>query len=304
MLIDYPNDPGCTSNYGRTDCSSSNNYCNGADIDKDGDVDLTDLGVLAGDYGRTDCSSSNNYCNGADIDKDGDVDLTDLGIISGQSDNDEYNAPVQTVPPAPSGLSATASSTSSIALTWIDVAGETGYKIERALASGGPWNQIASLAENVVSYSNTGLADGTTYYYRVKAFNGAGDSSPSTTASATTPSLPTPTPPPTPTGFIATAVSSSQIDLGWIDVTGETSYVIERSTSSTFTQIASPVADSTSYSNTGLTASTTYYYRIKAVNSDGSSGYASTSATTNPLPPGPIPPIVTFSLSQCNESHA
>ncbi len=60
-----------------------NSWCNGADIDKDGDVDLTDQGILSGNYNREDCSASNNWCNGADIDKDGDVDLTDVGILSG-----------------------------------------------------------------------------------------------------------------------------------------------------------------------------------------------------------------------------
>ena len=93
------------------------------------------------------------------------------------------------VPAAPSSLSASAVSSSQINLAWVDASSnETGFKIERAPASAGPWTQIATVGANVTSYSNTGLLPLTTYFYRVRATNAAGDSAYSNTASATTPS--------------------------------------------------------------------------------------------------------------------
>jgi LmbE family N-acetylglucosaminyl deacetylase len=90
--------------------------------------------------------------------------------------------------------------------------------------------------------------------------------------------------PATPSGLVATAASSSQINLTWVDnATNETSYRVERSTDGTnFTTLATLGANVTNYANTGLTASTTYYYRVLASNSVGNSGYSNiASATTS-----------------------
>lgn len=90
------------------------------------------------------------------------------------------------------------------------------------------------------------------------------------------------TPPAAPTGLAATAVSSAQINLAWTDnATDETSYSVERSTNgTTFSVIATLGANATSYSNTGLAASTTYWYRVRAANSGGFSGYSNTASAT------------------------
>jgi hypothetical protein len=89
-----------------------------------------------------------------------------------------------------------------------------------------------------------------------------------------------------PSSLTATAASSSQINLAWTDNSGyEDNYLVERSAngSTGWTQIASKAADSTSHSDTGLTASTTYYYRVRAYDSVlGYSDYSNTAnATTN-----------------------
>ena len=90
-----------------------------------------------------------------------------------------------TLPAAPSNLAATAVSASQINLSWNDNANnETGFKIERSSGTG--WTQIAQTGANVTSYANTGLAAGTTYSYRVSAYNSAGSSASSNSASATT----------------------------------------------------------------------------------------------------------------------
>src|SRR5690606_29702363 len=95
--------------------------------------------------------------------------------------------------------------------------------------------------------------------------------------------------PQTPTTLTASAVSSSQIDLSWSDnSTDETGFLIERSqTSSTsgFSPVTTVVANTSTYSNTGLTPATQYYYRVSAVNSNGNSSYVEATATTLAAPP-------------------
>ena len=90
-----------------------------------------------------------------------------------------------------------------------------------------------------------------------------------------------------PTGLTATAVSSSQINLSWADnSSNETGFYIERKTGATgtYAQIDSVSAGVTSYSSTGLTSGTTYYYRVRAYNSSGNSGYSNevNATTANP----------------------
>ncbi|MGE5552090.1 MAG: fibronectin type III domain-containing protein [Bacteroidota bacterium] len=95
--------------------------------------------------------------------------------------------PKQEVPASPSDLFATVLSASSIRLIWTDNStNETSFKIERSTSSSGGFTQIATVAANVVTYDATGLSPGTTYYFRVRASNTAGNSGYSNTASATT----------------------------------------------------------------------------------------------------------------------
>jgi hypothetical protein len=93
-----------------------------------------------------------------------------------------------------------------------------------------------------------------------------------------------------PSGLAATAVSSTQIGLTWVDNdTAEQGFKIERSAgvgSTGFSQIATVGANVTSFSNTGLTASTSYSYRVRAYNTDGDSGYSNTAAAATPAAAG------------------
>jgi titin len=194
------------------------------------------------------------------------------------------NATTPDVPPAaPASCSAAPASQTQINLQWSDSSSnETSFKIERSSAASGPWTLVTTMGANTTSWANTGLAAGTTWWYRVKASNAAGDSAPSPLASATTqasaPVLPAP-----PSNLTATATSTSAISLSWLDnSTNETGFKIERATSvtGTFTQVAAPGAGATSWGDSGLTSNTTYYYRVRATSGAGDSTNSNTANAT------------------------
>jgi len=326
----------------------------------------------------------------------------------------ETNPP--TIPSAPSGLNAGAQSSSSIALSWSDNSNnEVNFEVQRSPTGSGSWVQVATPGANTTGYTNTGLGASTTYYYRVRASNSAGNSAWSNTSSATTHNQPTinpfntveaesytsqsgtqlettsdtgggqnvgyadtndylaysnvdfgsgassleariasnasftgtiefrlgstggaliatvsvgntggwqswvtrtvsvsgasgvqnlylvfkggngignlnwfkfgagPTIPQAPSGLSASAQSSSSIALSWTDNSGnEVNFEVQRSPSGSgsWVQIATPGADATTYTSSGLSASTTYYYRVRASNSAGSSAWSNTANAT------------------------
>ncbi|GAI00348.1 unnamed protein product, partial [marine sediment metagenome] len=123
--------------------------------------------------------------------------------------------PAPEPPDAPSNLIATAVSSSQIDLAWTDNSDdETGFKIERS-PDGTTYAEIGQVAADVTTYESTGLDPETEYFYRVRASNAGGDSTYSNVDSATTQAGAPP--PEAPTNLIATAISSSQIDLTWTD---------------------------------------------------------------------------------------
>ncbi len=186
-------------------------------------------------------------------------------------------APDTTKPTTPSGLSASATSSSQINLSWAastDNVGVTGYKIYRS------GTYIATTTGT--SYTNTGLTAATSYSYKVSAIDAAGnESSQCSSVNATTLSavVTDTTAPSRPSGLSASASSSSQINLSWTASTDNiavTGYKIYRAG----TYIATSTG--TSYTNTGLTASTSYSYNVSAIDAAGneSSQSSSASATT------------------------
>ena len=95
------------------------------------------------------------------------------------------SAPI-TLPNAPSSLSAAVLSSTQIALAWVDnSSNETGFRLERSV-DGINWSEFAVVGSNVTSFTDTGLAGSTTYQYRIRAYNSAGNSSYSNIGTATT----------------------------------------------------------------------------------------------------------------------
>ena len=186
--------------------------------------------------------------------------------------------------PAPSGLSASAQSTSVIALSWSDNSNsEEGFTIERS-SNGSTWSSPTNVLANTTNYDDTGLSPANTWYYRVRAYEAGDVSAWSNSANATTNDIV----PDTPTDLTAVAASASQITLTWVDQAGnEDGYRVEWSAdgSTNWTPRPNLGANSTNYNHTGLSANTEYFYRVFAFNSAGDSGVSNTySATTNAPP--------------------
>jgi glucose/arabinose dehydrogenase/fibronectin type 3 domain-containing protein len=200
-----------------------------------------------------------------------------------------------TKPSAPTNLAAAVQSPSSINLSWTastDNVGVTGYRVERCQGSGcTTWAQIAT--PTTTSFSDAGLLASTTYRYRVRAADAAGNlSNYSSIVTATTQGIPDTSAPTSPTGLSATA-NGTQITLLWsasTDNVGVTGYRVERcsgASCSTFAQVAAPAT--VGYVDAGLAVSTPYSYRVTAVDAAGNvSGYSNVaSATTGTAPPPP-----------------
>jgi chitodextrinase len=199
--------------------------------------------------------------------------------------------PPDTTPPSvPTGLTATAVSSSQINLSWnaspeSDVAG---YKIYRKDKLPNPIQSVAG-----TSTSDTGLSSSTEYCYSVSAFDAVpNESALSNQACATTQSAPiTPdtTPPTQPTGLTATAVSSNQINLKWIssaDNVGVEGYNIYRD------GVLILFKPGTFTFNIGLSPSTKYCYTVQAIDTSGNASAMSlpACATTFAAPP-PLPDL-------------
>ena len=224
----------------------------------------------------------------------------DANIATPYSEYYTVGSTIVTIPSAATNLSATAASSSSIDLAWTDNASdENGFNVERS-TDGTNFNLIGSLGADVSSYSDNGLNASTLYYYRVIAFNGAGNSAFSNIANATTLGS-TVTIPDAPTSLSATAASNSSIDLAWADnASDEDGFNVERSADGTnFNLIGSIGADVTAYSDNGLSASTLYYYRVIAFNSAGNSASSNiANATTLSASGGAIIYVENISVSR------
>ena len=123
-------------------------------------------------------------------------DLSNVAAVklSAQTDHFSLYAPLVSTDPSapstPSGLSASAASTTQLNLSWTVVAGATGYDIYRSTSSSGTYSRIGSeptvSSGSTVTYSDTGLTASTTYYYKITALNNNGESAASSAIAGTT----------------------------------------------------------------------------------------------------------------------
>lgn len=196
---------------------------------------------------------------------------------------------------APTGLTATALSSTSVLVEWADASsGETGFNVYRApdvSGSPGTFALVGTAAAEDEAYADTSVLPGLTYHYRATSFSGIAESDPSNTDTATTDvDVPSQV-----LGLVAVPFSASRIDLSW-DLpesdggTAITGYKIERESpvgGGWATLVADTGTTTRTYENSGLSEVVQYNYRVSAINAEGT-GPASDpdEATTLSASPG------------------
>ena len=188
------------------------------------------------------------------------------------------------IPAAPRVTIGNSSASGKPQLTWAAVDGAAKYEIYRSTQQSTGFTLLGTTTST--SYVNTGAAVGKTYYYKVRALNvdgaaGAYSSTVSGAAKAVAPAAPTVT---------MTYSDGGKPKLTWSAVSGATSYRVYRSESRGTGYSLLGTTTSTSYVNTGAAVGKTYYYRVKAVNSAGTSAYSNIVSGTarTPAPAAPV----------------
>jgi len=259
--------------------------------DAQGDLTLaqaTLTAMVSANQTTTTAVASTQVDRSFDADGDGATNL--IEAQAGTGVRDPTSKPADLTPPSvPTGLTATAASSSQINLAWTastDNVGVTTYRVFR----GG----TLAVTATTTSHSDTGLTAATTYTYTVSACDAVGNcSAKSASASATTPvaNVGDTAAPAVPTGLTAEAVGSNQVNLSWAAATDDvavTSYKVFRA------GIQVATVTTTSYTDTGLTASTSYTYTASACDAAGNCSAQSSQVNVTTL--SALTPTVTFAL--------
>jgi fibronectin type 3 domain-containing protein len=191
-----------------------------------------------------------------------------------------FSPSATTTPAAPTNLSGIVVSGSEIDISWTNNANNaTAMLIDRS-GDGVHFTQIASISGTATTYQDTSLSPGNTYYYEVQATNAAGSSTFSNIIQVSTVVPPAP-----PIDLVATNVTTTEVDLSWVNVaTNATGIKILKQLGSNSSQvIASGLSPTTtSYDITGLTPGSPYLFEVDALNSNGPSGATTISVDTLP----------------------
>ena len=184
--------------------------------------------------------------------------------------------------PAPTGVAVTGTTDTSVSLSFDAVAGAVGYNVYRT--TGGVFTKVNGTAVTTTTYTDAGLTAGTSYSYQVHAVaSSGGEGAASATVSATT----TGTPPalPAPGNLTVTGTTAATVALSFNPSSGAAGYNVYRASSAggTPSRANSALVSGTTFTDSGLTASTTYYYVAKAQSPAGAESAASNqvSATTS-----------------------
>jgi hypothetical protein len=190
------------------------------------------------------------------------------------------------VPAVPSGVSATALSSSQVQISWSENSNQTGFQVTDGRAT-------VNVSASARSYTWTGRAPDTYICSRVRAYNSAGYSAWSGTVCATTQSL-IPAAPGNPT---VVALSSSEIRITWTEDSNQTGFLV-----SNFLENVEVGPDVRSYTWTGLAPDSWSCYKVQAFNAAGYSDWSDVAwgqqcTTTLPLAPATPGDISAFGLS-------
>ena len=193
-----------------------------------------------------------------------------------------------TLPGAPVATGASSITQTSFSANWNFTTSANGYRLD--VSPAGDFSSFVSGYEDVDVDSvntfsvNSGIIAGTTYYYRIRAYNASGTGASSNTISlVTTPAAPT--------AIAASSIQSANFIANWNSVAAAAGYKLDVSTANDFSSFVSgyqnkDVSNVTS-SIVNVSGGTAYYYRVKAYNTGGTSGN-SNSITLTTIPSGPV----------------
>ncbi|MFN9743014.1 MAG: fibronectin type III domain-containing protein, partial [Acidobacteriota bacterium] len=220
------------------------------------------------------------------------VTINDNGRSTPPTTSNEVTTPAGP-PAAPSMLTATPASGTSITLTWIDNSEtETEFRIERSLTTPTAYTQVGVVPVNTTSFTDTGLTSGTTYYYRVFAFRAAHGTDPAYTSDSSNEVSTAPPPiPNAPTGVVASAATPTSVTLTWTDASAnEVGFRIRRkSGAGAYAQVGTTLENTTSFTDTTVGDGTSYDYQVNAYNVAGNSNDGAPVTVITPLPaPGSL----------------
>ncbi len=193
--------------------------------------------------------------------------ITNVTVLGGEGviSNDTATTLIQKpIIATPTSVKAVSSSYNSIDISWNGVTGENTYEIYRATSTSGDYTLISTTTQ--ARYKDTGLTNNSIYYYKIKANRMIGTEkmySDFSTDISAKPILDTPI------NVIATQINSNSIKLSWNAVSGADGYEIYRAASSTGTYSILVGTGYLYYTNSGLTAGKTYYYKIRAYQNVG-----------------------------------
>jgi fibronectin type 3 domain-containing protein len=184
--------------------------------------------------------------------------------------------------PGPTGVTATPGN-GQVTIAWTAITDVTLYNIYWSTTPGVTPATGTKITGAVSPHVQTGLSNGTTYYYVVTAVGGAGESGPSSEVSAIPSAAPTP---PAPADVVAIP-GNSQVTIAWTAVTEATSYNIYRSTTPGVTPAnGTKIADAANpFVQFGLVNNTAYYFIVTAVNANGESTPSSEVSATPSVNP-------------------
>ncbi|SFD77207.1 Ig-like domain-containing protein [Bacillus sp. UNCCL81] len=168
-------------------------------------------------------------------------------------------------------IKAGSSSYNSIKVSWNQMPLASGYEVYRSTSSTGSYTKVATVTSgSTMSAINTGVTTGSTYYYKVRPYNVVNNAKVYKSYSRVASGKAIPA---TPSGLTSKKVSSSSMTLSWKKVDGASGYKVYRSTSATGTysvvgKITSGIT--VSFTNKSLKTKTTYYYKVMAYRTVGS----------------------------------
>jgi len=262
------------------------------DFNFDKYVNFLDYILFADHWMSTDCGFP-DWCYGTDLNQDSSVNWDDFNIFAAnygavpiKGPNEPNSPDNDRTPPSPNPMtwaSVPASAGTSITMRATTATDNSGtnveYYFQRTDANGIADGTIRDW-DPCSSYTDNTAVSGRQYGYRVKAcdttvnFNETGWSVIGYAVAGSVAGAPI-----APSGLTATVISTTQINLSWTDnSSNETGFKIERNSS----QIGTVGANVKTYNNTGLTAATTYSYRVRSYNGSGDSGYSNTITATTP----------------------